>query len=93
MTIITKYLGSALVASALLVPAGIAAPAASGAQNPQRYYDQDRRDYHEWNDQERHAYREWMRERHRRYRDYAKLSRKQQREYWRWRHEHPEAVR
>jgi hypothetical protein len=93
MKIITKYLGSALVASALLVPAGIAAPAARQADHPQRYYDQDRKDYHEWNDREQHAYREWTKEHHRKYRDYSKISQKQQREYWRWRHEHPQAYR
>lgn len=57
-----------------------------------RYYDRDRRDYHEWNEAERRAYRHWlMEERHEReYREYNRLNAERQREYWRWRHEHPD---
>ena len=93
MKIITRYLGSAVVATALLAPAGIAAPAAVRDDHPQRYYDRDRRDYHEWTEREQHAYREWMKERRKHYKEYARLNQKQQREYWRWRHEHPELYR
>jgi hypothetical protein len=92
MKIITRYFGAALVAGALLVPTGIAAPAAA-QDHPQRYYDRDRKDYHEWTEREQHAYREWMKEQHKNYREYSKLNSKRQREYWRWRHEHPQEYR
>ena len=93
MKIITRYFGSVLVAGALLVPAGIAAPAATQDEHHQRYYDRDRKEYHEWTEQEQHAYREWLKEQHRNYREFGKLNAKQQRQYWRWRHDHPEEHR
>ena len=57
-----------------------------------RFYDRDRRDWHEWNEQENRAYRHWLMEerRERRYREYRRLRAERQREYWRWRHEHPD---
>jgi hypothetical protein len=55
-----------------------------------RYYDRDRRDWHEWNEHESRAYRHWLMEERRehRYREYRRLKARQRREYWRWRHEH-----
>jgi hypothetical protein len=58
-----------------------------------RYYDRDRRDYHEWNEHENRAYRRWQEERHEReVREFNRLNREQQRDYWRWRHEHPDTM-
>ena len=57
-----------------------------------RYYDRDKKDYHEWNERESRAYRRWMEERRERYNDYARIQAERQREYWRWRHEHPDRV-
>ncbi|MBV8818194.1 MAG: hypothetical protein JO022_07535 [Acidobacteriaceae bacterium] len=54
-----------------------------------RYYDKDRKDYHEWNEHEDRAYRHWLEEQHRKYVEWNRTSAAQQREYWRWRHEHP----
>jgi hypothetical protein len=62
-------------------------------EKAKRYYDTDRRDYHEWNEHENRAYRRWMEERkERQFRDYARIKREQQRDYWRWRHEHPDNI-
>ena len=60
------------------------------ADQPHRYYDRERRDWHEWNERESRAYRHWLMEerRERRYREYARLRAEEQRAYWRWRHEH-----
>ena len=78
-----KFLGALLLGGALM------APVAMQAQVHVRVYDQDRRDYHEWNDNENRAYRHWlMEERHRRYHDFNRANRNEQREYWRWRHDH-----
>jgi hypothetical protein len=73
----------------LLLGAALTAPALMQADPPHRYYDRDRRDYHEWNDNENRAWRHWVtNERHREYHDWNKARRNEQRDYWRWRHEH-----
>ena len=53
-------------------------------------FDQERRDWHEWNEREERAYHHWLMEERRehRYREYRRLKAKEQRAYWRWRHEH-----
>ena len=77
-----RFFGGLVLAGVLL------APTVFGADK--RYYDRDRRDYHEWNENENRAYRHWLMEeqRERQYREYARLKAARQREYWRWRHEH-----
>ncbi len=74
----------------LLLGAAMCAPVVMHAEeHPKRYYDRDKRDYHEWNEAENRAYRHWLEaERHRAYHPWAKARREEQREYWRWRHEH-----
>ena len=74
---------------ALLLSGSLLTPVVSFAE-VRRYYDRDRRDYHEWNDHEGRAYRHWLMEerREQRYREYRRLKAQQQRDYWRWRHEH-----
>jgi hypothetical protein len=74
----------------LLLGAAMCAPVVMHADDhPKRYYDRDKRDYHEWNEAENRAYRHWLEaERHRAYRPWTKASREEQRQYWRWRHEH-----
>src|SRR5436305_14582718 len=89
--------------SALILGAALCAPVAvvraddeherHEREKARRYYDRDRRDYHEWNEREGRAYRRWNEERReRQYRDFNKLERERQREYWRWRHEHPDTM-
>ncbi|HLK47129.1 MAG TPA: hypothetical protein VKT49_03280 [Bryobacteraceae bacterium] len=56
-----------------------------------RYYDAQRRDWHQWNQNEDQAYRRYLDERHERYRDYGRMNKKQQRDYWEWRHNHQDA--
>jgi hypothetical protein len=78
--------------STFILGAMLATPFAAIAkdEHPRRYYDTDRRDYHEWNDREAQAYRHWVeKERHEKYRDWNHANKNQQREYWRWRHDHP----
>jgi hypothetical protein len=74
----------------LLLSASLFAPAIGLAEEHRRYYDRERRDWHEWNENENRAYRHWLMEerRERRYREYRRLRARQQREYWRWRHQH-----
>ena len=80
-----RLLMAFVLTSAVLAP--VAAVAAD--DHPHRYYDRDRRDYHEWNEREEKAYRHWLQQQHREYRDWNHANRNQQREYWRWRHQHP----
>jgi hypothetical protein len=76
--------------AALLLLSGTLLMPFSGVAAERRYYDRDRRDYHEWNNGEDRAYRHWLMEeqRERRYRAYNRLRAERQREYWRWRHDH-----
>ncbi|HEY3839366.1 MAG TPA: hypothetical protein VGL72_22490 [Bryobacteraceae bacterium] len=57
-----------------------------------RYYDNDRRDYHEWNEHENRAWHRYWEMRHRDYVDWRRANEEQRREYWRWRHEHPDSA-
>jgi len=79
-----RYLGIFLMTAAL------GAPMAALADQPGRYYDSGRRDYHEWNDREDQAYRHWLQMNHRKYHDWKRASRSEQRNYWKWRHDHPD---
>lgn len=101
-----RYLCSFLLGAALVVPVstqGSAFPSErrddrdkdrdkeKGKHKHKRYYDRDRKDYHDWDDREDRAYRHWLvDERHDKYRDFRRLSRAQQGEYWKWRHDHPD---
>jgi hypothetical protein len=83
----------AVAMAASASPAWAVSPAAGVVpedDHTHRYYDRERKDYHEWNEQEEHAYRNWLREQRREYRDFRKLHRNDQQRYWHWRHEHPE---
>ena len=82
-----RYLSALLLGAALSAPLAIRATA---DDHPNRYYDRDHKDYHEWNDREERAYRKFLAEKRRAQHDWRKASKAEQREYWRWRHEHPE---
>ena len=85
--IMRRYLGAILLSGFLLSPA----IAMADDHHDSRYYDRDRRDYHEWNEREQRAYRHWLeQERHRTYHDWERASARERREYWRWRHAHPD---
>src|SRR2546421_521860 len=58
-----------------------------------RYYDRDRKDYHQWTEQEEHAYRDYLKAQRHEYKDFSKMDRKERRDYWHWRHEHPDELR
>ena len=57
-----------------------------------RYYDRDRRDWHEWNENEERAYRYYLQQQHLREMEWRRANRRRQMEYWRWRHNHPDSV-
>ena len=79
-----RYLGAFFLTAALTVPLVVRAD----DDHPRRYYDRDRKDYHEWNEREDRAYRHYLEGQRREYREWNKLNRREQGEYWRWRHVH-----
>lgn len=104
---IHRYLGSLLLGATLVAPMAIQAAGNLQGDRLQayklrddekrekaakRYYDRERKDYHEWNETENNAYRHWWMEerREREFRDLDRPKAAQRAEYWRWRHEHPD---
>jgi hypothetical protein len=86
---IHRYIGSIVLAAAIIAPAIVVADAE--AQDVQvRVYDRDHRDYHNWDEREDHAYRRYLDGRHQHYVEYNNQNRRGQRNYWTWRHAHPD---
>jgi len=57
-----------------------------------RYYDQERRDYHGWNEAETRAWHRYWQERRHAAVDWERANEEQRRAYWRWRHEHSDSI-
>lgn len=91
MRFVNRYIGSLILATALVAPtASLAAAQPQDAGVQIRFYDRDHKDYHNWDDREDRAYRNYLVEQHRSYREFRHERRARQRAYWRWRHEHPD---
>ncbi len=61
-----RYLSSLLLGAALCAPVVMYA---QDEHHDKRYYDREKKDYHEWNEREERAYRHWLKEeRHHEYR-------------------------
>ena len=92
----SRTLNALILGVALSLPAAVVARADDehhDREKAKRYYDRERKDYHEWNEHENRAYRRWMEDRREReYREFNRLERERQRDYWRWRHEHPDTI-
>ena len=84
------FLGSLIVAAAILAPVSTLAAAApvrrASVTVQTRAYDRSHKDYHVWDDREDQAYRRYLGDNHRKYRRFSALNRKQQTAYWNWRH-------
>jgi len=88
---INRYISSLLLAAAIVAPALVVAEAKAQEASVQvRIYDQDHRDYHNWDDREDRAYRRYLVEQHRVYLEYNRQHHRVQRHYWNWRHSHPD---
>jgi hypothetical protein len=96
-----RYVGSFLLGTALIAPAGVLANTNfqdvqddkhrdRDDTNQKRYYDKKHKDYHTWDDREAGAYQRWSADNHVDKRDFSQLNHKQQSEYWNWRHDHPD---
>jgi ribulose kinase len=84
----SRYFCAVLLGAALLGTTAFADD--EHHEKAKRYYDRERKDYHEWNEHENQAYRHYMEENHRQYHDWAKANRREQQDYWKWRHDHPD---
>ena len=90
-----RLVSSLFLAAALVAPSGIMAATAyhqpaQEEHHDHRYYDDEHKDYHDWDKHEDEAYRRYLKEQHRAYRSFDKMEAKQQQDYWRWRHDHPD---
>jgi hypothetical protein len=88
---INAYIGSLLLAAAIVAPVLVVTEAKAQEGSVQiRVYDRHHRDYHNWDDREDRAYRGYLGEQHREYREYDRQKRRDQDNYWKWRHHHPD---
>ena len=88
-----RFLNTALLSAALMIPIGIA-PRALRAEDKKgrNYHDKQHNDDHAWNGQEDKAYRLYAKQNHRKYGNFEKLNEDDQQAYWGWRHEHSDAL-
>jgi hypothetical protein len=92
----SKLQGATLLFAAVLLPTGAWAQERGDhdrdrdRDHHERYYDSDRKDYHEWNEAEERAWRRYWAELNRPFIDWTRANDEQRRAYWRWRHEHPD---
>ena len=85
------YIGSLLLAAAVIAPAVVVSDAkAQEAVVQVRVYDRNHKDYHNWDTHEDHAYRGYLVEHHQEYREYNRQNHRDQDNYWKWRHQHPD---
>jgi hypothetical protein len=61
-----------------------------GPPQGRRYYDNNAREWHDWNDNEERAYRAFLAETRRDYIEFGRLDERTQGEYWFWRRNHPD---
>jgi hypothetical protein len=86
-----KFFVSMFIGCALIVPTVSVAQVVVQVA-PQRYYDRDHRDWHNWDVHEDRAYRAWGAEVNHPYVEWNRLPPRDQRNYWRWRHRHTDVV-
>jgi hypothetical protein len=82
---------SAFVLSATLI-GPVVLKAEDNRHTEKRYYDKQRKEYHNWNDNEDRAYRSYLTEQHQSYRTFNKVPAAKQQVYFNWRHDHPDAA-
>jgi hypothetical protein len=84
-----KFAGSILLGVGLMAPL-VAQDRDRDDQRRDRYYDADRKDYHQWNEAEQRAWHHYWEEQRHAAIDWQRANEEQRRAYWRWRHEHPD---
>ena len=88
---IRGYVASLFLTAALVAPVSImAVPLPQEAQDQNRVYDKDHKDYHNWDDKENKAWGQWQTDNHKKPHEFSKANDKEQSQYWNWRHAHPD---
>jgi hypothetical protein len=90
-----RFVSSLFLSAALVAPSGIMATStfaqpAQDEHKDHRYYDEEHKEYHNWDAHEDAAYRRYLKEQHKSYRAFDKQQAKEQQAYWHWRHDHPD---
>jgi hypothetical protein len=87
----SRFIGSLILAAALVGPVAMAAtPAPQDAGVQIRVYDSSHKDYHNWDDRENRAWGIFLTDNHRKSHEFSRASKKEQGQYWNWRHQHPD---
>jgi len=85
-----KIAGAILMGAGLLLPVVAQDRDRDDHERRERYYDNERKDYHQWNEGENRAWHRYWEEQHRAAIEWQRAKEEQRRAYWRWRHEHPD---
>jgi hypothetical protein len=84
-----RYIISLFLTAALAAPASVLGrPAPRGTNVQIRVYDENHKDYHNWDDNENRAWGQYLSENHKKPHDFKKAKKSEQAQYWNWRHDH-----
>jgi len=87
-----RFVTSLFLAAAIAAPASImAAPKAQDASVQVRVYDDDNKDYHNWDDREDQAWHVYLKENRQKEHEFKEADKKEQAAYWKWRHKQLDA--
>jgi hypothetical protein len=82
-----RFVSSLLLAAAIAAPASImAAPKAQDPSVQVRVYDDEHKDYHNWDDRENESWHVYLKENHGKEHEFKDADKKEQAAYWKWRH-------
>jgi len=87
MSKLRKWLVTLPFCISVIGSVAFAAPANDRDDRAHRYYDQEHKDYHNWNNAEQGYWRGYWTNERRPYVSWNHSSEAQRRAYWRWRHE------
>lgn len=82
-----KWIATLPLAVTLITPVATFASDHDRDDRNHRYYDNEYKDYHNWNADEQRYWRGYWANERRPYVDWDRASDEQRRAYWRWRHE------
>jgi hypothetical protein len=87
-----RFVSSLFLAAAIATPVSIlAAPKAQDAAVQVRVYDDDNKDYHNWDDRENERWHEYLKENREKDHEFKEAEKKEQAAYWKWRHKQLDA--
>ncbi len=87
MNQLRRWLLTLPLCMSLMGSVAFAAPADNREDRTHRYYDEEHKDYHNWNTAEQHHWRSYWTNERRPYVSWNRANDSQRRAYWHWRHE------